>query len=171
MRGQDMLSATATANRLSDMERAKMDRAVRLAEMNNPGSSANIRTEYLRLMDQAFALEDKGDKPGAEALRRKAETRLTASSGASAGVGGERNDINRLKTLISGYSKDLESLDTTEDEKKYARTKLKQLRTQLENAEGGGGGGGSFTVTAGGKTYTFPTQEAANKFKAEAGVK
>lgn len=35
----------------------------------------------------------------------------------------------------------------------------------------GGGGGRQFTVTAGGKTYTFPTQEAADKFKAEAGVK
>jgi hypothetical protein len=33
-----------------------------------------------------------------------------------------------------------------------------------------GGGGGSFTVTAGGKTYDFPTKEAADKFKAEAGV-
>jgi hypothetical protein len=140
MRNKDIDAATAAANRLSDMERAKMDRAVRMAEINNPGSSANIRTEYLKLMDQAFALEDKGDKAAADALRRKAETRLTASSGASAGVGGERNDITRLKTLITGYSKDLESLDTTEDEKKYARTKLKQLRAQLENAESGGGG-------------------------------
>jgi len=35
----------------------------------------------------------------------------------------------------------------------------------------GAGSAGKFTVTAGGKTYTFPTQEAANKFKAEAGVK
>jgi hypothetical protein len=173
MRNKDIDAATAAANRLSDMERAKMDRAVRLAEINNPGSSANIRTEYLKLMDQAFALEDKGDKPAADALRRKAETRLTASSGASAGVGGERNDITRLKTLIAGYTQDLDPMsDTTEEEKKFARTKLKQLRAQLENAEGGGGGGGgSFTVTAGGKTYTFPTQEAANKFKAEAGVK
>lgn len=41
----------------------------------------------------------------------------------------------------------------------------------LEQRIKGGGGGGSFTVTAGGKTYTFPTQEAADKFKAEAGVK
>jgi hypothetical protein len=40
----------------------------------------------------------------------------------------------------------------------------------LEKGQGGGGGN-QFTVTAGGKTYTFPTQEAANKFKAEAGVK
>jgi hypothetical protein len=171
MRNKDADVATAAANRLNNIEVEKLRIAERQAERNQPGSAAKVRAEYLKMMDQVFALEDKGDKPGAEALRRKAETRLTASSGASAGVGGERNDINRLKTLISGYSKDLESLDTTEDEKKYARTKLKQLRTQLENAEGGGGGGGSFTVTAGGKTYTFPTQEAANKFKAEAGVK
>lgn len=45
------------------------------------------------------------------------------------------------------------------------------LRVLEQRIRGGGGGGGSFTVTAGGKTYTFPTQEAADKFKAEAGVK
>lgn len=172
MRGQDMLSATATANRLSDMERARMDRAVRLAEINNPGSSSNIRTEYLKMMDQVFDLESKGKTAEAESLRKRAEARLTASSGAAAGVGGERNDIARLKTLIAGYSKDLDPMsDTSDEEKKFARAKLKELRVKLENAEGGGAGGGPFTVTAGGKTYTFPTQEAANKFKAEAGVK
>jgi hypothetical protein len=42
---------------------------------------------------------------------------------------------------------------------------------EMEKKLKGGGGGSQFTVTAGGRAYTFPTQEAANKFKAEAGVK
>jgi hypothetical protein len=50
--------------------------------------------------------------------------------------------------------------------------KLAELdRMEQDILRSAGGGGGSFTVTAGGKTYTFPSQEAANKFKAEAGVK
>jgi hypothetical protein len=46
-----------------------------------------------------------------------------------------------------------------------------QMLASLAALERQPGGGNQFTVTAGGKTYTFPTQEAANKFKAEAGVK
>jgi hypothetical protein len=46
-----------------------------------------------------------------------------------------------------------------------------QMLASLAALEKKPGGGNQFTVTAGGKTYTFPTQEAANKFKAEAGVK
>jgi archaellum component FlaC len=53
------------------------------------------------------------------------------------------------------------------------KTALVGLNNQIARITGGGGAGGgnAFTVSVGGKTYTFPTQEAANKFKAEAGVK
>jgi hypothetical protein len=53
------------------------------------------------------------------------------------------------------------------------KTALVGLNNQIAKITGGGGAGGgnAFTVSVGGKTYTFPTQEAANKFKAEAGVK
>jgi hypothetical protein len=52
------------------------------------------------------------------------------------------------------------------------RAELAALKRQAGIAGGAQtGGGNQFTVSAGGKTYTFPTQEAANKFKAEAGVK
>jgi hypothetical protein len=52
------------------------------------------------------------------------------------------------------------------------RAELAALKRQAGIAGGAQtGDGNQFTVSAGGKTYTFPTQEAANKFKAEAGVK
>jgi hypothetical protein len=55
----------------------------------------------------------------------------------------------------------------------YSESDVAAARQVMRGVLGnqGAGGAGKFTVTAGGKTYTFPTQEAANKFKAEAGVK
>jgi hypothetical protein len=141
MRNKDIDAAELAANRLNNLEVEKLRNAERRAERTQPGSASMVRSEYLKMMDQVFALEDKGEKAQADALRRRADARLTASSGSAAGVGGERNDITRLKTLIAGYSKDLDPMsDTSEEEKRFARTKLKELRTKLENAEGGGGG-------------------------------
>ena len=149
MRGQDITAAESAANRLNNLEVEKLRNAERRAERTQPGSASMVRSEYLKMMDQVFALEDKGEKAQADALRRRADARLTASSGSAAGVGGERNDITRLKTLIAGYSKDLDPMsDTSEEEKRYAREKIKQLRTQLENAEGGGGGGSKVMTQA-----------------------
>jgi hypothetical protein len=149
MRGQDITAAESAANRLNNLEVEKLRNAERRAERTQPGSASMVRSEYLKMMDQVFALEDKGEKAQADALRRRADARLTASSGSAAGVGGERNDITRLKTLIAGYSKDLDPMsDTSDEEKRYAREKIKQLRTQLENAEGGGGGGSKVMTQA-----------------------
>jgi hypothetical protein len=141
MRGQDMLAATATANRLSDMERAKMDRAVRMAEINNPGSAANVRMEYLNLMDQVFALEDKGEKEKADALRRRADARLTASgTSGAAGVGAERNDISRMRLQIKTWENIRDNASDPEAIKE-AEGKILQLARNIAKAESGEGGG------------------------------
>jgi hypothetical protein len=58
-------------------------------------------------------------------------------------------------------------MDASPEEKVEARKEITRIMSGGKQE----GGGNAFTVTAGGKTYTFPTQEAANKFKAEAGVK
>jgi hypothetical protein len=141
MRGQDIVSATAAANRLSDMERAKMDRAVRMAEINNPGSSSNIRTEYLKMMDQVFALEDKGEKDKAEALRKRADARLSAGGGSgAAGVGAERNDISRKRLQIQTWK---EIRDSSSDQAaiQEAEKNILQLARDIAKIEGGAGGG------------------------------
>jgi len=143
MRGQDMLAATATANRLSDMERAKMDRAVRMAEINNPGSAANVRMDYLKLMDQVFALEDKGEKEKADALRRRADARLTASgTSGAAGVGAERNDISRMRLQIKTWENIRDNASDPEAIKE-AEGKILQLARNIARAESGGGSGGA----------------------------
>jgi hypothetical protein len=145
MRGQDMVAATAAENRLNDMERAKMDRAVRMAEINNPGSAANVRMDYLKLMDQVFALEDSGEKEKAAALRRRAEARLTASgTTGAAGVGAERNDISRMRLQIKTWENIRDNASDPEAIKE-AEGKILQLarniaKAESEGATGGGGG-------------------------------
>jgi hypothetical protein len=76
-----------------------------------------------------------------------------------------RQTMQELQQIIKD-----EGMVYTDAQKADAARQYQRLAMQNVN-EGEGGGGNAFTVTAGGKTYTFPTQEAANKFKAEAGVK
>jgi hypothetical protein len=156
MRGQDMVAATAAENRLNDMERAKMDRAVRMAEINNPGSAANVRMDYLKLMDQVFALEDGGEKEKAAALRRRAEARLTASGTAgAAGVGAERNDISRMRLQIKTWENIRDNASDPEAIKE-AEGKILQLARNIAKAESEGVSGG------GGKTSAIPLPENAS---------
>lgn len=53
----------------------------------------------------------------------------------------------------------------------FAQVEEHLIQEQMKGVALSPQGGGAFTVMAGGRAYTFPTQEAANKFKAEAGVK
>lgn len=163
-------SLDEAANRLNTMEVEKLRIAERRAERTQPGSASMVRADYLRMMDQVFALEDKGEKDKADALRRRADARLTASGSGTAGVGAERNDISRKRLQIQTWEK-IRDGSTDPAAIKEAEGKILQLARDIAKIESSDGGGNAFTVTAGGKTYTFPTQEAANKFKAEAGVK
>jgi hypothetical protein len=171
MSNKDKEVANAAENRLNNLEVEKLRIAERQAERNQPGSASKVRAEYLKMMDQVFALEDKGEKAQADALRRRADARLTAGGGTgTAGVGAERNDISRKRLQIQTWEK---IRDSSSDPAaiQEAEKSILQLARDIAKIESGEGGGNAFTVTAGGKTYTFPTQEAANKFKAEAGVK
>jgi hypothetical protein len=100
MRGQDITAAESAANRLNNLEVEKLRNAERRAERTQPGSAPMVRAEYLRMMDQVFALEDKGEKDKADALRRRADARLTAGGGASAaGVGAGPKPMTRDQAL------------------------------------------------------------------------
>jgi hypothetical protein len=171
MSNKDKEVANAAENRLNNLEVEKLRIAERQAERNQPGSASKVRAEYLKMMDQVFALEDKGEKDKADALRRRADARLTAGGGTgTAGVGAERNDISRKRLQIQTWEKIRDSSSDLAAIQEAEKSIL-QLARDIAKIESGEGGGNAFTVTAGGKTYTFPTQEAANKFKAEAGVK
>jgi hypothetical protein len=82
----------------------------------------------------------------------------------------ESVESRTLKNLADTANKTLEPASgATDAERTAARTVLEQVKKR--QMELSGLGGGKFTVKVGDQTFSFPTQEAANKFKAEAGVK
>jgi hypothetical protein len=141
MRNKDIDAETAAANRLNNIEVENLRIAERRAERNQPGSAAMVRADYLKMMDQVFALEDKGEKAQADALRRRADARLTASGTAgAAGVGAERNDISRMRLQIKTWEN---IRDNASDPTaiKEAEGKILQLARNIAKAESGEGGG------------------------------
>jgi hypothetical protein len=134
--------------------------------------------EYVGLKAKARELREKGDPASikqADSLMAKAADIMEykgGGGGGTAGVGAERNDISRKRLQIQTW-KDIRDGSSNPAAMEEAEKNILQLARDIAKIESGGGvgGGNAFTVTAGGKTYTFPTQEAANKFKAEAGVK
>ena len=93
------------------------------------------------MMDQVFALEDKGEKAQADALRRRAEARLTAGGGGgAAGVGAERNDISRKRLQIQTWEKIRDS-STDPEAVKEAEGKILQLARDIAKIESDEGGG------------------------------
>jgi hypothetical protein len=105
-------SLDEAANRLNNLEVEKLRIAERQAERNQPGSAAKVRAEYLRMMDQVFALEDKGEKDKADALRRRADARLTAGGGTgTAGVGADNAQTRKLRDAVKDIDSRLELMD------------------------------------------------------------
>jgi hypothetical protein len=86
------------------------------------------------------------------------------------GSSDEGVESRTLKNMADTAQKTLEPASgATDAERTAARTVLEQVKKR--QMELSGLGGGKFTVKVGDQTFSFPTQEAANKFKAEAGVK
>jgi hypothetical protein len=166
--GVDQRRIDEAAQRLTQVEIEKMRSATQNRSLNE---KLKFEADFLSLKAQARDLEAKGDAPGAAKLEARANDMLSIRSGgsAAAGVGAERNDISRKRLQIQTWEK---IRDSSSDQAaiQEAEKNILQLARDIAKIEGGTGGN-AFTVTAGGKTYTFPTQEAANKFKAEAGVK
>jgi hypothetical protein len=137
MRNKDADVATAAANRLNNIEVEKLRIAERQAERNQPGSAAKVRAEYLNMMDQVFALEDKGEKAQADALRRRADARLTA--GGAGATGSERNDIKATETLLKNQQAIISDPLSSKADKEEARRKSAEYTRQLEKLGGVGG--------------------------------
>lgn len=86
------------------------------------------------------------------------------------GSSDEGVESRTLKNMADTAQKTLEPASgATDEEKASARALLEKIKKR--QMELSGLGGGKFTVKVGDQTFSFPTQEAADKFKAEAGVK
>jgi hypothetical protein len=149
--GVDQRRIDAELGRLNDMQLQRMRMAQSAAEAGRPGEGERVVAKYL-------AMRAAGDIKGAEAYM-DAIQRVKR---------GEQKPDPLESAMAKQYAEQYgAALQLPEGDLKNQR--LAALKTMEQRIAGGGGG--SFTVTAGGKTYTFPSQEAANKFKAEAGVK
>jgi hypothetical protein len=148
----------AQEERLKGMDLEQRERERKSADARSPAAKA---AEFVALRQRARDLREKGQVAQADRLDAQAADMAAFGGG---GQGGDRNPTptDRLRAAQSILS----DIDSTPEEKAMAK---KEIASIMSGAKPGGGG--AFTVTAGGKTYTFPTQEAANKFKAEAGVK
>jgi hypothetical protein len=178
------LAQENTLKRLELEQRADLDRE----RMKNNLSVANIgqtreRNEQARidkitsLKQRARSLEATNPNAAKELMAQATDLEMAVGRGAGAAGGGaglENAETRKLRDAAKDIDAELEFLDPKSP--RYAE--LMRLRQDISKrivnraiGDTGAGGGNAFTVTAGGKTYTFPTQEAANKFKAEAGVK
>lgn len=93
-------------------------------------------------------------------------------------------DVQRAISLVPGWKSANFDPDYARREMALMRTTFQNVKNQLLNFETfqrgnaplptppSGAGGGSFSVTApNGKTYTFPSQQAADEFKRKAGIR
>jgi hypothetical protein len=159
----------------ADLSRERMKNNLSVANIGQEGRRADEQRnqQYLNLAERARKLREAGDTAGADRVQAQANDILTLKgSTGTAGVGVGRNKIMERRQSMAELEKIIkdEGMVYSDADKASAAREYRRL-AMLNVQEGEGGGGGAFTVTAGGKTYTFPTQEAANKFKAEAGVK
>jgi hypothetical protein len=159
---------------------------LRREQMENSLKVANIgqtreRNEQARinkitsLKQQARRLEATDPSAAAELMAQAADLEAVSGRGSgTAGVGADNAQTRKLRDAVKDIDSRLEFMDPKSPEYvtlQAQRDRLSKMIIERAIGEAGAGGGSAFTVTAGGKTYTFPTQEAANKFKAEAGVK
>ena len=129
MSNKDKEVANAAENRLNNLEVEKLRIAERQAERNQPGSAAMVRLEYLKMMDQVFALEDKGKKAQADALRRRAEARLATGGGSGAG---EENAATRsLRTALEAVNSRLELMSSDDPDYITLKKQQKDISDQL----------------------------------------
>ena len=129
MSNKDKEVANAAENRLNNIELEKLRIAERRAERTQPGSAAMVRLEYLKMMDQVFALEDKGEKDKADALRRRAEARLATGGGSGAG---EENAATRsLRTALEAVNSRLELMSFDDPDYITLKKQQKDISDQL----------------------------------------
>jgi hypothetical protein len=133
---------------LSAQEKLKrMDIAERRYATDSGNIGARQGVEYVNLMAQSRALEERGDKAGAERLASRAKDILAVRGGSgTAGVGAGRNAImERRQTMqeLQQIIKD-EGMVYTDAQKADAARQYQRLAMQnVQEGDGGGASGGA----------------------------
>jgi hypothetical protein len=164
----------AQETKIKGMEIGQRERERTSLNARDPNA---LVAQYVGLKAKARQLREDGKTAEADRLDAQAADMATFKGGTgTASVGADNAQTRKLRDAVKDIDSRLEFLDPKSPEFVTLQGQRDRLSKMIiERAIGEAGatptGGNAFTVTAGGKTYTFPTQEAANKFKAEAGVK
>jgi hypothetical protein len=160
--------------KMKEMDIGQRERERKSLNARDPNA---LVAQYVGLKAKARQLREDGKTAEADRLDAQAADMATFKGGAgTASVGADNAQTRKLRDAVKDIDSRLEFLDPKSPEfvtLQGQRDRLSKMIIERAIGEAGAtpAGGNAFTVTAGGKTYTFPTQEAANKFKAEAGVK
>jgi hypothetical protein len=158
--------------KMKEMDIGQRERERKSLNARDPNA---LVAQYVGLKAKARELREQGKTAEADRLEAQAADMAAFKGGAgTAGVGADNAQTRKLRDAVKDIDSRLEFMDPKSSEfvtLQAQRDRLSKMIIERAIGEAGAGGGSAFTVTAGGKTYTFPTQEAANKFKAEAGVK
>lgn len=158
--GKSKRQAMSDASAMTrDQFKAQADKDLAAIRFNYERQVRAMPTSEERFRKEAITAYKKAH-PGADDF-----TVLQAIGAFGSKTGGYESAATALRAATST----LEDPESTNEEKVMARQARNSILQGMKPSASPTGG--AFTVSAGGKTYTFPTQEAANKFRAEAGVK
>lgn len=171
LKGKDIATRSAGVLTAEQM-RAQADMAKQRAADESAERLAGIKFDYerrLKAIPQARIPELK-DQYVAELIKNGMPRDKAIEAAMKLGTAEEGVDVKALKGMQEIAMKTLDPLSgSTPEQKEAARAQLAEINRRLMQISGMGGG--KFIVKVGDQTFGFPTQEAADKFKAQAGVK
>lgn len=147
------------------LEADRLANAVKVAGIYaGPQQAANARTER--------AIQSMLKKPGNEKMTYdEALLAVTSPTSYLAPDKQKLADLRAAAVSLATLADPMKNSDeVSQKQAQQDLIKVTRMIAQMGGAELGSGGE-PVTVTAGGKTYSFPNQAAADKFKAQAGIK
>lgn len=129
-----------------------------------------IRANYQRQLQAMPSAEERLRKQAMDAYKSKFPEADDYTAMQALGLVGAKGGYESAATALRAAQSTLEDPYSTPEEQVAARQTRSAILQGMRPGSTSQGQGG-YTVNVGGKQYVFPTQEAANKFKAEAGVK
>lgn len=171
LKGKDIAAQTAGKMASAQMQ-AKAEFIKQGMSDESAERLAGIRFEYerrLKAIPQAQR-PDLKEQYVADLIKNGMPRDKAIEAAMKLGTAEEGVDVKALKGMQEIAMKTLDPLSgSTPEQKEAARAQLAEINRRLMQISGMGGG--KFIVKVGDQTFGFPTQEAADKFKAQAGVK
>lgn len=170
LKGKDIATRSAGVITAEQM-RAQADMARQKAADESAERLAGIKFDYerrLKAIPQARIPELKEQYVN-DLVKNGMPRDKAIEAAMKLGTAGDRIDVEALKASAKTLNEELQRINISKERKAEIEKQLDDVNRTLMQI--GGIGGGRFIVKVGDQTFGFPTQEAADKFKAQAGVK